>query len=597
MVRNSLIALRHAGVIAVLLTLGGHRLQSPDLGRPFEVDELLTVRYYTWVSVQPSGEERHLNHIDDYYALQPPGAGQLGMGLYCSMTRWPEPNNHVLNSLLINASLAVGRRDERWARVPAVLGAVTFAAALYFLCNSFLGWRTAAPLAALWAWFTPYMVRWSQTARGYSWMLALQVLLILLAYRAARTRRSVALGVLGVVLAVLSLMNMVSMAVDWLVPYYLALFFFRPAPQAATEAPAGRGDGAWRTYVLVQGLCVAGMGSIFFLDRLASLYSSAQQYGLQFHSAGGLFQCAYQIFDELFPGLGGKAFAALGATGLVTLAAKRQHPFLAALIVLLLVVNVLHVTLTRTFPYARAAGHVVPFILIGVVYLAELVSRAFESKVSKALIVGAFVVSTLPTIISSKEDSLDDPRLSHCLKLAERVKVPPDGHCYLPIRAGADYILSMYCPRHLGRVDVVSPGMKLEVIFVDEARPHAEPLPGVSREWSGHLSCYGGETRPLADGSTVPPGAWVFWYPEFTRLGLSAKDQHAFVTGSELVALPQYARYQVKLTISSHLQCYLFIPRREAESSAIAEVVREGLRRFGGRAVVFVPSGPGRQVR
>jgi hypothetical protein len=597
MLRSKRIALRHAGVIAVLLALGGYRLQSPDLCRPFEVDELLTVRYDTWVSVQPSGEQRYLNHIEDYYALEPPEASQLGMGLLCSMTRWPEPNNHVLNSLLINASVALGRRDERWARVPAVLGAVIFAGALYFLCDSFLGWRTAAPLAALWAWFTPYVVHWSQTARGYSWMLALQVLLILLAYCATRTGRSVTLGVIVVALAVFSLMNVVSMAVDWLVPYFLALFFFRPTPQAATEAPTSRSDGAWRTYVLVQGLCVAGMGSIFFLDRFASLYSSAQQYGLRFHSTGEFFQLAYQIFDELFPGFWAKAFAVLGVIGVVALAAKRQFPFLAALIVLVLVVNVLHVALTRTFPYARAAGHWVPFTLIGMAYLAELIIRTYESNVSKVLMVGTFVVLTLPTIVSSEEKSLEDPGLSQCLKLAEKVKVPPDCHCYLPIRTGTDYILSMYCPRDWRRVDVVAPGMKLEVIFVDEEHPPVEALPGLGRERFYHLMCYSGETKSLGHGGDVPPNAWVFWYPEFTRLGLNAKAQHAYVTDSGLLALPQHARYQVKFAISSHLQCYLFIPGREAEARDIAEVVREGLRRFGGRAVVFVQSGPSHLVR
>jgi hypothetical protein len=270
---------------------------------------------------------------------------------------------------------------------------------------------------------------------------------------------------------------------------------------------------------------------------------------------------------------------------------------LAALIVLLLIVNVLHVALTRTFPNARAAGHLVPFTLIGVAYLAELVIQTFESNMSKALIVGTFVVLTLPAIVSSKEESLEDPGLSRCLKLAEGVKVPADGRCYLPIRTGTDYLLSMYCPRDWRRVDVVSPGMKLEVIFVDEEQPLVEALPDLGRERFYHLMCYAGETQSLGDGGDIPPNAWVFWYPEFTRLGLNAKGQHAYVTDSGRLALPQYARYQVKFAISSHLQCYLFIPRRETESREIAEVVREGLRRFGGRAVVFVRSGPSRLVR
>jgi hypothetical protein len=230
-------------------------------------------------------------------------------------------------------------------------------------------------------------------------------------------------------------------------------------------------------------------------------------------------------------------------------------------------------------------------------YLAEFVIQTFESNVSKVLMVGSFVVITLPAIVSSKEESLEDPRLSRCLKLAEKVKIPPDGRCYLPIRTGTDYILSMYCPRDWRRVDVVSAGMKLEVIFVDEEQTLVEVFPGLRRERFYQLICYSGETQSLRDGGDVPPNAWIFWYPEFTRLGLNAKGQDEYVTDSGHRALPQHARYQVKFAISNHLQCYLFIPRREAESREVAEVVREGLRRFGGRAVVFVRSGPSRLVR
>jgi hypothetical protein len=133
--------LGHAGLAALLLGLGWWRLQSPDLRRPFEVDELLTIRYYTWAGVGPSGELRRLEHIFDFYSLPTPTAGQLAMGLHCSAGRWPEPNNHIVNSLLVDAALALGPRDERSARAPALLGGLVFAGALYYLCGQVLDTR------------------------------------------------------------------------------------------------------------------------------------------------------------------------------------------------------------------------------------------------------------------------------------------------------------------------------------------------------------------------------------------------------------------------------------------------------------------------
>src|SRR5262249_28090174 len=130
----------YAAVAALLLVLAGLRLQNPELHRPFEMDELLTVQYYTWVGVYPSGEYRPLNHVEDFYALGPPTASQLAMGLYCSMGRWPEPNNHILHSLFVNGVLTLGGRDEWWVRLPAVLGGVVFAGGLYYLCSSILRW-------------------------------------------------------------------------------------------------------------------------------------------------------------------------------------------------------------------------------------------------------------------------------------------------------------------------------------------------------------------------------------------------------------------------------------------------------------------------
>jgi hypothetical protein len=589
MLRNPRLLLGHAAVFTLLLVLGWMRLQSADLRRPFEVDELLTVRYYTWVGVQPSGEQRPLNHIDDYYALERPGARQLAMGVYCSLGRWPEPNNHVLNSLLANGSIALGHRDELSARVPALLGGLVFAGALYYLCAGILRWRMAAPLVVLWAWFAPYVVMYSQVARGYTWMLALQALLIIGAYLMARTARSVTLGALGVLAATLSLMNVVSTAVDWVIPYYAALLLVRPHPPGAEE-PSPEANRAWRRYVLVQALCVASMGSIFFISHLPSLYASAQQYGLEYHSAGEFVEVASRIVDELFPGFAAKAFAAAGAAGLVVLGVSRQQKFLVTLVVLVCGATLLHCLLTRKFPYARALGQIVPLVLLGAAYLTERLIGIYESTPARALVFGAVGLLSLIPVALSWGQPRDDGGLSECLALARQVEPAAGAESFVPIRSYNDYLVSLYGPRAWRRIDVVSPGRKLDVMLFSQDLDGAGAVPGSPRVRGYRLTHLSGETRPLADEGSVPPEAWVFWYPDFTMLGVSAKEQDAYVQGSGCRVMPQHARYQVKFDIYSYLQCYIFISKKnDTEARKIAEVVREGLRRYGGRAVVFVP--------
>jgi hypothetical protein len=588
MTKKKLILLGHLTVVALLLALCWLRLQSPTLRRPFEVDELLTVRYYTWVGVQPSGELRELNHIDDYYALGPPGARQLCMGVYCSMGRWPEPNNHVVNSLLINVSTALGGRDERSARVPALLGGVVFAGALYFLCASILQWRAAAPLVALWAWFIPYVVVFTQTARGYSWMWALQVLSIALAYLMARKARSVALGSLCALAAILSLMNVVSMAVDWLIPFFAALFLVRPDEPGRGE-PFPEGGGVWRRYVLVQTLSVAGMGSIFFISHLASLYSSAQQNGSEFHSVAQFLELAYQIFDELFPNFAIKALAVGGAVGLIAAGMSRQQKFLAILALLLFVVGPLHYLLARKFPPARAASHFLPVVLLGAGYLAERIIEIYESPLSKIFMFGALALLSLGMAASSWGLTLESVPLSECLALARRVEPSPGSRAFVPVRTGTDYIASLYGPREWRRVEVVQPGGQLDVLLFYPDPDRDGAMLGLPNLGGFRLTRISGETQLLAGEGAVPENAWVFWYPDFTLLGLNAKDQDAYVRDAGCSALNQFARYQIKFDVYSYLQCYIFSPTAGSDSGRITAVVREGIRRFGGRAVVFVP--------
>jgi hypothetical protein len=211
----------------------------------------------------------------------------------------------------------------------------------------------------------------------------------------------------------------------------------------------------------------------------------------------------------------------------------------------------------------------------------------YESILSKTYLYGLAALLTLALAGSPWGPSLDNKDLSECFALLNQLKPAPGSECYVTHTSETDYILSFYRPREWRRIDVVPPGIKLDVLLFSRDPARAVPGPPPTRGY--RLRRVSGETRPLAGEGAVPRNAWVFWYPDFTSLGVNASGQNAYVQRSGCPALPQHARYQIKSEIYSYLQCYIFSPGDGADSGKVAEVAREGLRRFGGRAVVFVP--------
>lgn len=589
----------HAVVALVLLVLAGVRGLGPSMSRPFEVDELLTTSYYTWVGLRPDGEVRTLGHIDEFYALPRPGLRHLGMGVYCAAGRWPEPNNHIPNSLLVSAALVL-QRSEWAARLPALLCAVVFAFGLYWLCGPVLGWRAAAPLVALWAWFAPYVAAYSQTARGYSAMLALQVLLLLAAHGLARRPSSLVRGALCAALAALAFLNVVSLALDWLVPFYLALFLYPPLPDTDRAA--------WRRNLAAQVLAVGAVGLLFLVSHLPMIYSSSQQYGLPFASVSEFFDLLAQIFDRLFPGLEWKLFAALAGAGLVLLCASRQSPFLAALVILTGGVSLGHFVLARHLPYERGMGYLLPLVLLGAAYLVERIVQALDSLAARALVWTACAGLTVLLVPPSLRFPTKDDRLELSLELARKLEPAPGARTYLLFGYGFDFITGMYRPRDWDCVDVLRPGMELRILAFIRYHPSSTFNVGVRAgpqivtwrlmEWetTNHAAAMPydmveitGVTQPLTGDTAAPAKALLFWYPDAARLGVSGRAHTDYIDASGLKYLPRLTRYQAKLDVYVNLECLVLIAETPAEYRKAAEVVSEGIERFGGRAVVFVP--------
>jgi hypothetical protein len=616
--QKKIILLCHAAVVVLLVVFAWLWLRSPDMRRPFELDEMITVQYYTWTGIDADGEARTFRHIDEYYETPRPGPFHLLMGTYCAMGRWPEPNNHILNSLLINFSTAAGPRDEFTARLPALLGGLAFAGLAYVYCGPVLGWRFAAPLAFLWAWFVPYTIHYSQTARGYSWMVALLPLLLVCAAWLARRPASVGRGVACAAVAVVTLLNVVSMAVDWLLPVYAALLLVKPSEAAPRDDPEGESDAAavraWRMNLLVQVLAVGGVGFMFFMSHLPNVFSSARQYGLPFSSSEEFFAVLGGIIHGLFPTAGWKLFAAAGAVGLLLLLASPRHRFLAILVGLVFAVNFAHFLAARRFPFERTTAHFLFVVMLGAAYLVEAVVRSAASPAGRAALAAGAAALTALLVYPSFELRLEDEAVPKRQILAQAAVPAAGRQTYLPFGWGVDYLLSLYGPRELNCTPVAVAGSDLQVCLFPELDPRhgwntvvnagrdgaavwntryfAVPQPPLPEAQPYTLVRIVGKTHEFTDRTPAPDKALVFWYPDLAQMGISAKPQFDHVNGFNVKYIPRHQRLQAKLDVYSILQCFILIAETPAEYDKVAGLVREGIRRFGGRAVVLIPDAP-----
>ncbi len=364
--------------LVVVLASAAYRAGQADLGRPLNEDELITLRYYTWAGVRPDGEPRELRRREDVERLGRPGLRDLVLGAYCSFGRWAEPNNHVVNSGLINLTLPLCHPREAAVRLPALLGAVVFAALAAGLCYWVFPARSAVPLVAACAFWHPYVLRYSQEARGYSWMLALQLLLLACFVRLLRSPASLAWGLLTAAVAVLSFMNVLTASLYWVLPAYVVMF-------AVALSPWAREARALRINLVAQLAGVGAVGLVFLLDRLPFVFSSAQQYGLPFQGAGEYAARLGEAADYLFPSAGWKLFAAAGVVGLLLSYRHAWGRLLLAVFGVSLLVSLAHVAVAHRFPYPRVCGHVLPPILIGFGCLVQRACELFAARWQAAL--------------------------------------------------------------------------------------------------------------------------------------------------------------------------------------------------------------------
>ena len=203
-----------------------HRSHQQSFYRGLETDELITLQNYTWAGVKSDGTRRDLERLSDIQQLGCPSAKKLIIGVYCSLGRWAEPNNHVIYSLISNVALSLFERKDIALRVPALLAALAFAFGVAVVCWR-CKWYATTVAAGTMAFWHPYIVEYSQTARGYTLMLFLVVLFLIGCQKAVKNPASISASFALVLISVFIFQNTVNMAADWVIPCYILLIALR----------------------------------------------------------------------------------------------------------------------------------------------------------------------------------------------------------------------------------------------------------------------------------------------------------------------------------------------------------------------------------
>ena len=274
-------------------------------------------------------------------------------------------------------------RDEASARLPALVGALAFGALMVPLCGEFLGTLAPAPVLAVWCAWSPYVVTYSQEARGYSWMLALQAALLVAASRLGRRPSSIILG------------SMLRGNRDRLLHERhqhgrrLAPARVPGAADRAAGLQAGR-SAAFRRNVAVQALAIGLVGLVFLMDRLPYVYSSVRQYGIPASGAAERLGYAAGVAAYLFPTTAWKWFAALGLVGLALPGGPTRWRFVRVLAPLTFGIVLMHLFVGRLLPYRRLFGSLLPLFLLGAGNLARLaltVARPLPARIAASVVV------------------------------------------------------------------------------------------------------------------------------------------------------------------------------------------------------------------
>ena len=571
-------------IFSILLLRGS----SAHASRPLEYDEFLTVEYYTWAGLAPDGQVRGIRRASDLHNLPQPSILQFGLGNYRALGAWTEPNNHVVHSFFVNASLALSR-SERVIRAPALLAGGAFVIVLLLLLAPELEFRSTAGLLAVSALVHPYVVRSSLEARGYTVMLLLQVVFIVLAMRLARRPERLILSVSMGIVATLMVVNVVSTLIQFVLPAYAALWIVVPALRLTSDDIA-----SFRRSLLVQGVGVGCVLFVFFMDRLPYVVSSLQQYGDSAQDLSELSSLGRSLVAYWFPSWIWICWGIAALVGCVAMAAASdaRRRFVGVLFVVTLVTSAVHWIAGMKLPYARATGYFFPFLVIGVGFVAEWCTARVPRRISWLLLPAIVVLATFGLTREGGRTSATTQKIREFQLGLTRIAQQRNARPYVILPPG-DYWLTKFIPDSWVTAGD-GPTALDHVSGVFLIADQADPLPAAPSGWEvlspGYLyrEIPGRMSHATGEQSSPVTRPLVVWFPDPFMVGLKGDAVESMLRDRGVRFVRRDHRYSAKLYVFTQLRAIEAVAVGLADDGDGSEWLSSALSRFGGEAFVLV---------
>ena len=356
-----------------VLGSGYQRYTNRYFERPLEEDERITLQEYTWAGIQADGNRNELRTHQQIASVTGLSLRRFLLGCWVSVGRWTEPNNHIVHSLMVNPSLLLTRNSLRAIRIPALLSAIAFSVCCAAWCIK-SGWILSAPLATIISFYHPYIVKYSQTSRGYCLMLFLCLLTLMLSYTMVKSTPKKVLWIAATTMTasmIALFLTIVSMIVDWIVPISIAMGVDILKNQKLNKEARAMHLSRLVTPFLFVGYTVF----LFACDRLPQLVSSAAQYGVPFQGWKGFLNVLSNFSNYLAPTTGWSILFAMGLFGLFLMMRSDRNRLTSWIFIAVSVVSLCHFVATRKFPYERNMGYLLIPVIFG---FAQTFSSLFQ---------------------------------------------------------------------------------------------------------------------------------------------------------------------------------------------------------------------------
>jgi hypothetical protein len=578
-------------------------LNNASFTRSIDEDELITLKYYTLGGIYSNGKERKIEHVSDLKKIAKPSMKQLLIGLYCSIGRWTEPNNHVFNSVLVNFTFFLKNRSEAIIRIPAFIGFVCLTFLFAYLLSSILNFKIQTilltlPILVL----NPYVIGYSVTSRGYIWMLVFQVLSIIGLYLTKLNPFSVRVAIFSVVTLTISIFNIISTLTFLVVPLYCTIiFYFLIAEKKSIFSKEFK----WLT---IQIIVLASLVSIFIFDRFPYIISSSNQYGVPFSTLSEFVNKFIGILSYYFPTLVWKIILALSVLGLVIGAKDKKNYFFAILFLFTFIIILAQALLSHKFGYDRVYGFIIVLTSVGFALLLESINKIKSLYLriglfSFIIILCCYIIkcsnfdsidhkgklfTTAISNISSSEDTNYIPIILDNIPKANSLYFPDNWNLNFIIKNDVNSKICFLFKKSMTNtktrsnfkislIDNICNHYYLDTIINLSNQYFCLEMNGVFKKYTDSLA------MGLQDKTVV-----FFWQPPFDVVSLSPDTITSFLDTMELNYCQDNRRYYAKLEVFSRLNYVIIFPFSNTELKNVIYTINKGVDKFGGEVSVFI---------